>query len=102
MTSCSKIDLAPVSLNTFHISGPGDVFSIYVVYLPKLRVQVRRTDKLRRGRDAVFHPIDEYMQYVEEWYQQQQKQGINVTQKRVYLATDDPMLLAEATKKYVL
>ncbi len=42
------------------------------------------------------------MQYVEEWYQQQQKQGMNVTQKRVYLATDDPNLLEEATRKYVL
>ncbi len=88
------------TINTFQISGSGDVFSIYVVYLPKLRVQVRRTDKLRI--DAVFHPIDEYMQYVEEWYQQQQKQGLNVTQKQVYLATDDPTVLEEATKKYVL
>ncbi len=49
--------------------------------------------------DAVLHPIEEYMQYVEEWYQQQQKLGTDITQKRVYLATDDPNLLEEATKK---
>ena len=50
-------------------------------------------------KEAAFHPIEEYMQYVEEWYQQQQKQGMNFTQKRVYLASDDPSLLEEATKK---
>ncbi len=78
-----------------------DVFSIYTLgYVPKSRVQVRRTDKLRR--DTVFHPIEQYMQYVEEWYQQQYKRGMEVTQKRVYLATDSPSVVKEATRKYIL
>ena len=42
------------------------------------------------------------MQYVEEWYKQQEVQGVNVTQKRVYLATDVPTLLPEVTAKYAL
>ncbi len=42
------------------------------------------------------------MEHVEEWYQQQQKQGLEVTQKRVYLATDEADVLEEATKKYVV
>ena len=73
---------------------------IHFYLLSKSRVHVRRTDKLIS--EAKFHPIEEYMQYVGEWYQQQQKQGKNVTQKRVYLATDDPTVLEEATTKYVL
>ncbi len=70
---------------------------IYIV-VSLSRVHVRRTDKLASG--AVGHPIEEYMQYVEEWYQQKQEQGMEGTQKRVYLATDDPTILKEATKKY--
>ncbi len=91
---------------------PGDFLTLYqknlIQYSPlhccsslKLfRVQVRRTDKL--GGESAFHPIEKYMQYVEEWYKQQQVQGVNVTQKRVYLATDEPTLLEEVTAKYVV
>ncbi len=85
------------SIFHIHVYGPNDVFSIYIVYVPKYRVQVRRTDKLRR--DTVFHPIEQYMQYVEEWYQQQYKRGMEIPQKRVYLATDTPSVLQEATRK---
>ncbi len=60
-------------------------------------MQVRRTDKVV---EAALHPIGKYMQYVEEWYKQQQVQGLNVTQNRVYLATDEPTLLEEVTAKY--
>ncbi len=78
-----------------------DVFRFYIlVSLSTFRVHVRRTDKLLQ--EAKFYSIEQYMQHVEEWYQQQQKQGMNVTQKRVYLATDDPNVLNEATKKYIL
>ncbi len=52
--------------------------------------------------EAKYYPIEQYMQYVEAWYQQQQKQGMNVTQKRVYLATDEADVLEVATKKCVV
>ncbi len=65
----------------------------------KFRVHIRRTDKIK---EAKFYPIEQYMEHVEEWYQQQQKQGLEVTQKRVYLATDEADVLEEATKKYVV
>ena len=96
----------------FTFTKPGDLLSLYqknlIQYSPlhccsslKLfRVQVRRTDKL--AGDSVFHPIEECMQYVEEWYKQQQVQGVNVTQKRVYLATEEPTLLEEVTAKYAV
>ena len=73
---------------------------IYIVISSsKFRVHVRRTDK---HAEAKFFPVKEYMEYVEEWYQQQQKQGMNITQKRVYLATEEAEVLEEATKKYVV
>ena len=61
-------------------------------------VQVRRTDKI--GTEAAFHSIEEYMLQVEEWYQQRAiTTDHQVDQKRVYLATDDRQLLAEAKRK---
>ena len=75
------------------------VLSICIALSPsKYRVHIRRTDKV--DTEAGFHPIEEYMQHVEEWYQQQQKQGMDVTTKRVYLATDEPDLIDEANQKY--
>ena len=59
---------------------------------------MRRTDKV--GTEAAFHSIEEYMVHVEEWYQQRAiTTGIQVDQKRVFLATDDRLLLEEAKKK---
>lgn len=62
-------------------------------------MHVRRTDKV--GTEAAFHGIDEYMAVVEEYYNQLElTQG--VTQRRVYIASDDPKVIMEAKKKYTL
>ena len=60
------------------------------------RVHVRRTDKI--GTEAAFHRLDEYMVQVEEYYKML-SQRKKVTEKRVFLATDDPTLLDEAKLK---
>ncbi|GIY50593.1 alpha-(1,6)-fucosyltransferase [Caerostris extrusa] len=62
------------------------------------KIHVRRTDKI--GTEAQFHPIEEYMEHVEEYFQ---LLGLEhpVKEKRVYLATDDPNLLAESKKKKI-
>ncbi len=58
---------------------------------------MRRTDKV--GTEAAFHSIDEYMFFVEEYFLQLEKQGKEINERRVYLATDDPGLLTEARSK---
>lgn len=61
------------------------------------RVHVRRTDKV--GTEAAYHSIDEYMQAVNEYYDQLElKQAVE--KRRVYLATDDPKVIKEAYSKY--
>ena len=57
---------------------------------------MRRTDKV--GTEAAYHPIEEYMAYVDEWYRLYERNN-SVEVRRVYLATDEPSLLAEAKKK---
>lgn len=52
------------------------------------------------GTEAAFHPIEEYMQHVEEQFQLLARR-VHVDKKRVYLATDDPSLLQEAKTKSV-
>lgn len=81
---------------------------------PIVGIHVRRTDKL--AAEAQFHPIDEYMKFVEDYFdyleilaqrqnfgQENSKEKIAVKKKlkrRVYLATDDPGLWAEVRQKY--
>ncbi|CAM9841230.1 alpha-(1,6)-fucosyltransferase [Lampetra fluviatilis] len=64
---------------------------------PIVGVHVRRTDKV--GTEAAFHAIEEYMSHVEEHFELLARSA-PVEVKRVYLATDDPGLLAEAKAKY--
>ena len=59
-------------------------------------IHVRRTDKV--GTEAAFHPLEEYMQGVEEYYNQLELTQ-PVDRRRVYLASDDPSVLADAKKK---
>ena len=43
------------------------------------------------GTEAAFHGVEEYMKYVEEYYQELEvRQGYPVETKRVYVATDEP------------
>ena len=60
------------------------------------RVQIRRTDKI--NLEAAFHSVEEYMHWVDLYYKKLAlKQP--VTKKRVFIATDDSKVLAEARKK---
>lgn len=61
------------------------------------RVHVRRTDKV--GTEAAFHNIDEYMNAVEEYYNQLELKE-HVDKRRIYLATDDPKVISDAKEKY--
>ncbi|KAF0715955.1 alpha-1,6-fucosyltransferase-like, partial [Aphis craccivora] len=61
-------------------------------------VHIRRTDKLIK--EAKLHTLDEYMVHVENYYKQKELSG-EVNQKRIYLATDEPILFDEAKRKYL-
>lgn len=61
-------------------------------------MHVRRTDKV--GTEAAFHSLQEYMKHVERYYQQQEKIR-PIDKRRIYLASDDPNVIAEAKEKYV-
>ena len=67
-------------------------------YIAFFSVHVRRTDKV--GTEADFHPIQEYMTHVENYYDLLEKRQ-PVTKRRIYLATDEPKLLEETRKKYI-
>lgn len=71
--------------------------SLFVI-LP-CRVQVRRTDKLLR--EARFIKLEEYMEAVDDFFDDLEIRGTNVTSRRIYLATDDPRVLQEARTKSV-
>ncbi len=53
------------------------------------------------GTEAAYHGVEEYMKHVEEYYQELEvKQGFPVETKRVYVASDDPKVLAECRRKF--
>ena len=60
-------------------------------------MQVRRTDKIT-AHEAGFHSVDEYMTYVEEWFDTYEQNHPDV-ERKVYLATDDTNVLEEAQMK---
>ena len=62
--------------------------------LTKIRVQVRRTDKIT-AREAQSHPVKEYMTFVEEWFNTYEQKHPGV-ERLVYIATDDSTVLKEA------
>lgn len=67
---------------------------------PIVGIHVRRTDKV--GTEAAFHGVDEYMKYVAEYYDllAAKNGGVSVAIKRVFVASDDPKVLAECRKKF--
>ncbi|TRY62878.1 hypothetical protein TCAL_10341 [Tigriopus californicus] len=66
---------------------------------PMVGIHVRRTDKV--GTEAAFHGVDEYMKHVKEYFQLQEvRQGRPIVTKSVYVASDDPKVLAECQKNY--
>ena len=60
------------------------------------RVHVRRTDKI--NLEAAFHSIEEYMYWVEHYYDRLERTG-EIDQRRVFLASDDPTVLPNAQQK---
>lgn len=64
---------------------------------PIVGVHVRRTDKV--GTEAAFHSIDEYMKYVDEYFDMIETQH-PVEKRKIFLASDDPSVAAEARQKY--
>jgi len=47
-----------------------------------------------------FHSVDEYMKYVEEYFEQLEMKEGKLSKKQVYVASDDPKVLAECRKKF--
>merc|ERR1719264_897330 len=64
---------------------------------PMVGIHIRRTDKV--GTEAAFHPVEEYMKYVEEWFRHYELTHPLKT-RRVYVASDDPKVLGQCRKKY--
>jgi len=79
---------------------------------PIVGLQVRRTDKV--GTEAAFHPVEEYMRWVDYWFRIQQyihdRDSVaspppphhtpRKIPKRVFVATDDPSVITELRSKY--
>jgi len=65
---------------------------------PIVGIHVRRTDKV--GTEAAFHPVEEYMGHVLEWWREYELMHGTQQVKRVYVASDDPKVLGECRKKY--
>ncbi|ROT71909.1 Alpha-(1,6)-fucosyltransferase [Penaeus vannamei] len=65
---------------------------------PIVGVQVRRTDKLLH--DSRLIELEEYMEAVDDFYNDLEVRGTTVTTRKVYLATDDPQVLKEAKEKF--
>ncbi|XP_046551170.1 alpha-(1,6)-fucosyltransferase-like isoform X2 [Haliotis rubra] len=64
---------------------------------PIVGVHVRRTDKLTQ--EAALHYLDEYMVYVEDYFNGLDIQTGSKVERKVYLATDEPTVIKES-KKY--
>jgi len=67
---------------------------------PIVGLHVRRTDKL--WIEAKYHSMDEYIKYVDRYYDSLDKTSGNKTHKRlVYLATDEPNLWLKELSPYI-
>ncbi|VDD74299.1 unnamed protein product [Mesocestoides corti] len=66
---------------------------------PVVGVHIRRTDKVREIKsEAEFHKLDEYMVYVDRYFDKLDlKTPIT---RRVFIATDDPEVIAEGKPRY--
>lgn len=65
---------------------------------PIVGVHVRRSDKKEDG--ALYYPLHQYMEHVEEFYGRRTLYGGAAVEKLVYLATDDVSVIEEATRSY--
>ena len=58
---------------------------------PIVGVHIRRTDKV--GTEAAFHPVEEYMVHVEEWFRKQRLKDPTIKSKVYIGETPPPPLL---------
>lgn len=66
---------------------------------PVVGLQIRRTDKV--GTEAAFHSLEEYMHWADLWFRvERTRLGGLPMSKRVFIATDDRSVIAEARDKY--
>uniref|UniRef100_A0A5S6QY29 GT23 domain-containing protein n=1 Tax=Trichuris muris TaxID=70415 RepID=A0A5S6QY29_TRIMR len=76
--------------------------AVYNFSYPVVGIHVRRTDKV--GTEASFHPLQEYMDEVEKWYDVELYKNSSLLgpgqRRKVYIATDDPSLFTEARNTY--
>lgn len=64
---------------------------------PIVGVHIRRTDKV--GTEAALHSVDEYMKWVDEYYDHRAMIE-KIEKRRIFLASDDPKVITEAREKY--
>merc|ERR1719342_382330 len=64
---------------------------------PIVGVHIRRTDKV--GTEAAYHPVEEYMKHVLDWFRNQKLTQPDI-KTRVYVASDEPRVLSKCRKKY--
>lgn len=70
---------------------------IHLNFFYHFSVHIRRTDKV--GTEANYHGIEEYMSAVEEYYNQlEMKHPVDV--RRVFIASDEPKVIADARRLY--
>ena len=66
---------------------------------PIVGIHIRRSDKITE-EEAVFHGLDEYMVHAQEFFDQLElRRGEILDKRRIYLASDDPLVFSEAQKK---
>ncbi|CAG2170109.1 unnamed protein product, partial [Oppiella nova] len=66
---------------------------------PIVGIHVRRTDKLIR--EAKYHSLDQYMSYVDRYYNNTDVMNGNTSERLVYLATDEPNVWLNEIKPYI-
>ncbi|KAF7640162.1 hypothetical protein Mgra_00000606 [Meloidogyne graminicola] len=66
---------------------------------PIVGIQIRRTDKV--GSEAAFHNLEEYMEWADLWFRiEKRRLNFPLLPKRIFIATDDPLVIKEAKEKY--
>jgi len=66
---------------------------------PIVGIHVRRTDKLIR--EAKYYSLDQYMSYVDRYYNNTDVMNGNTSERLVYLATDEPNVWLNEIKPYI-
>ena len=63
-------------------------------------IHIRRNDKILE-KESIYHPIEEYMKHVKEYFDQEQiRRKTKFPKKRLYVISDDPKVFDEIRDKY--